>query len=207
MAYFKADADTVDQLISEGAISVVINDSDLKLYHDIYAKVRNDGNYHSIRALVQPHDLEVEQIARVFMGSPDFVYLAHEYVNSYIKYKRERGDFWRIPAETLAAEAGDCDDMAILLCSILRNYLPPEKVFCAFGTWVIGGKIEGHMFVVTDDLQGEDIILESTMEPGVAQKGTYVIYGIFNDKYAYSTDLGVKEFDLLPIGTEVPMEV
>jgi hypothetical protein len=33
-----------------------------------------------------------------------------------------RGEFWRMPSETLADKAGDCEDMAILLASMLLNY-------------------------------------------------------------------------------------
>ncbi len=42
-------------------------------------------------------------------------------------------DFWRMPAETLEDKAGDCEDMAVLLASMLSNYNEER-----FAIWVLG---------------------------------------------------------------------
>ncbi|MBA7697555.1 hypothetical protein ES703_106222 [subsurface metagenome] len=197
MDFFKTGEESVKQLVKNGAISIVAGDSKIKRYDDLLADVRHDQKHHSIRSLVQPDDQEVRDIARVLMQAPDFTSVAQEFVNSFTTYGSEVGDFWRTPSETLEKRTGvDCDDSAILLCSLLRNYMPPDQVYCAFGLWAMGGKTDGHMFVVTKGEGGEDRILESTAPPGKSLRGKYIIYGMFNDCYAFSTDIGLKEFDL-----------
>jgi len=211
MTYFKIGEESVKQLVKNGAISIVAGDSKIKRYDDLLADVRHDHEHHSIRSLVQVDDPEVREIARVLVQATDFISAAQEFVNSFTTYGSEVGDFWRTPSETLEkstlapTEAGvDCDDSAILLCSILRNYMPPEQVYCAFGLWTLGGKSDGHMFVVTQGEGGEDRIIESTAPPGKVTRGKYVIYGMFNDSYAFSTDIGIREFDLKTVELAEP---
>ena len=199
MAYFKTDESAVKEMVKNGAISIVAGDSKLKRYDDLLADVRHDNKYHSIRSLVQLDDPEVRDIARVLVQAPDFISVAQEFVNSFTTYRSEVGDYWCEPSETLAARAGDCDDLGILLCSILRNYMPPENVYCAFGLWTIGGKASGHLWVITEGEGGDDRILEATAGPGRPTKGKYVIHCIFNDKYCFATDIGLREFDLKPV--------
>ena len=182
-------------------ISVVVGDGKIKRYDDLLADVRHDHEHHSIRSLVQPDDPEVRELARVLVQAPDFLSSAQEFVNSFTTYGSEVGDFWRTPSETLEKSEEkdpgvDCDDSAILLCSILRNYVPPDQVYCVFGLWAMGGKTDGHMWVITAGEGGEDRIIESTASPEKSLRGKYVIYGMFNDKYCFSTDIGLKEFDL-----------
>ncbi len=49
-----------------------------------------------------------------------------------------RGDFWRLPVETIRDETGDCEDTALLLASMLLNY--NERRYPA---WIIGLKTPG----------------------------------------------------------------
>lgn len=199
MAYFKTDQVAVEEMVKNGVISIIAGDSKLQQYDDLLADVRHDHNYHSIRSLVQPDDPEVRDIARVLVQAPDFITGTQEFVNSFTTYRPQVGDYWATPGETLAQEAGDCDDKAILLCSLLRNYYAPDQVFCAFGLWRVGGKTSGHMWVVTEGEGGEDRIIEATARPSKPLRGKYIIHGIFNDKYAFSTKTGIREFDLKPI--------
>ena len=170
----------------------------LKQYFDLKADVRGDGEYHSIRELVQLDDPEVRDVARVLVQADDFVSAAQDFVDSFTTYQREIGDYWTIPSEVLETRAGDCDDKAILLCSILRNYIGPEDVFCAIGTQ--GG--EGHMWIVLSDPSGQDRIVEATAPSSRPVKGNYRLYAIFNDKYAFSYPEGLREFCLLPVEQE-----
>ena len=209
MTYFKIGEESVKQLVKNGAISIVAGDSKIKRYDDLLADVRHDQKHHSIRSLVQVDDPEVRDIARVLVQATDFISAAQEFVNSFTTYGSEVGDFWRTPSETLEKSdepdpGVDCDDSAILLCSILRNYIPPDQVYCAFGLWAMGGKTDGHMWVITGSEGGEDRILESTAPPGKSLRGKYVIYGMFNDKYCFSTDIGLKEFDLKTVELAEP---
>jgi hypothetical protein len=171
---------------------------ELKRYKDLRADVRYDRQYYSIRELVQPNDPLVQEIARVLVQAPDFVRAAQEFVNTFTTYRHEEGDYWATPGEVLVERAGDCDDKAILLASILRNYLPPNQVFCAVGLWGQNGKAEGHMWVVTGDEIREDRVVESTASPDKPPKGKYTLEAIFNDTYCFATDVGLREFDLRP---------
>jgi len=210
MTYFKIGEESVKQLMKNGTISIVAGDSKIKRYDDLLADVRHDHEYHSIRSLVQVDDPEVREVARVLVQASDFISAAQEFVNSFTTYGSEVGDFWRTPIETLEKSESlddpgvDCDDSAILLCSILRNYIPPDQVYCAFGLWAMGGKTDGHMFVVMKGEGGEDRIVESTAPPGKVTRGKYVIYGMFNDKYCFSTDIGLREFDLKTVELAEP---
>lgn len=168
----------------------------LKLYPEILADVRNNGQYYPIRALVQVNDPEVREIARVLVQADNFVEAAHEFVNSFTSYRGEIGDFWATPEEMLAVRAGDCDDSAILLCSLLRNYIPPEKVFVAIGVWTQGGKPDGHAWVIVQNEDGGDMVLESTTHPQNTLRGRYTLSAMFNDTYCFATDIGIKDFDL-----------
>lgn len=183
-------------------VSVIAGSGQIKEYKDLLAKVRYDGKYHSVKALVQPDNPEVREIARVLVQAKDFIGAAQEFVDSFTTYESEVGDYWAMPGETLDARACDCDDKAILLCSILRNYLPADQVYCAFGLWLLNGETSGHMYVVTEGEDGQDRIIEATAGPGKKSRGKYVLHGIFNDKYTFSTDIGLKEFDLKSVELE-----
>ncbi len=177
----------------------------LALYHELKADVRWTGQHHPIRELVQPAKPEVREVAQVLGQARDFVGAAQEFVDSFTTYQHEEGDLWRMPADTLARRAGDCDCKAILLCSILRNYFPAEKVFCAIGTWAVGGKEDGHMWVVMEGEGGRDRVIESTAPPGRPIRGDYKVMAIFNDKYAFATKEALEEFDLQPADGLVPV--
>jgi hypothetical protein len=182
----------------------------LELYSDLLADVRYDNRYHSIRGLVQPDEPTVVEIARVLVQAPDFISAAQDFVDSFTTYQREIGDYWATPGETLArAEGddglayGDCDDKAILLCSILRNYIPPDKVFCAFGMW----KGEGHMWVVAEGEGEEDRIVEATASSDKSIKDNYNLMAIFNDRYAFATDEAIRHFALRKVAAEREAEL
>lgn len=54
-------------------------------------------------------------------------------------------DYWRYPEETIKNRDGDCEDFAILLCSLLRAYgYSPDDVYVALG---MGSDDIGHAFV------------------------------------------------------------
>lgn len=181
---------------------VAVEAGKLRLYKELLANVRHDERYHPIKSLVQPDDPLVRDVARVLVQANDFIAAAQQFVDSFTTYQTEEGDYWTTPAEVLSARAGDCDDKAILLCSILRNYIPADQVFCAFGLWQLDGDLSGHMYVVTEGENGQDHIIESTAGPEKKTRGKYVLHGMFNDKYAFATDIGIREFDLKNIEAE-----
>jgi predicted transglutaminase-like cysteine proteinase len=57
-----------------------------------------------------------------------------------------RGDYWQTPEETLSYRTGDCEDFAILLCSLLRAYgIGAEEVYVAIG---VDDEEHAHAFVI-----------------------------------------------------------
>jgi len=55
---------------------------------------------------------------------------------TYVSDQQAHGtpDYWQLPAETLRLGAGDCEDFAILLCSLLRAAgAPADEVYVACG--------------------------------------------------------------------------
>lgn len=171
----------------------------LQQYGDLLANVRRDGIYHSIRDLIRPNDPLVQEIADVLIQTNDFIGAAQDFVDSFTTYEDEIGDYWGYPMETLAFKAGDCDDKAILLCSILRNYLPADEIFCAIGLWSVRGKEEGHMWDLFIDQKGKQRIIEATAPASRPRQGKYTLGAIFNDCYAFATTRALKEFALIPV--------
>ncbi len=168
-------------------------------YEDLLANVRWDGRYHSIRALVQPHDPDVMELAQILHGTPDFIEACHAFVHAFTTYQEEVGDYWRTPAESMDQKAIDCDDSAILLCSLLRNYLPPDQVFCSVGIWAKRGKSGGHMWVTVKEFGKPARLLESTGPSTREPSGVYHLSALFNDEYTFATKRGLKEFGLIPV--------
>lgn len=59
-------------------------------------------------------------------------------------------DYWQTPEETLSYSSGDCEDFAVLLCSLLRAYgIAAERVYVALGV-DDGSEEPGHAFLIED---------------------------------------------------------
>ncbi len=168
----------------------------LRRYLELFADVRYNDRYNPIRALVMPDDPEIKEVAQILHRAPDFIAACQEFVHSFTTYKHEPGDYWATAVETLHFKKGDCDCLGILLCSLLRNYIPAEKVFCAIGTWDLNGSPEGHLWVVTEGEDGQDRDIESTSGPDRPVRGEYKLYAMFNDWYTFASPEGLAVFDL-----------
>jgi len=152
------------QLISRQSTRVAYED------HHILVSVREPGEWYDILDFVQPDNPDV--LAVLSHCGPDRWSL-YDFVCRNINYRRDIGEFWQIPSETLANEWGDCEDSAILLCSLLQN------AYVALGNY--GG--QGHAWVL--DEEGE--ILESTYTSArrVADPENYITYALFNHLGTY----------------------
>jgi len=82
-------------------------------------------------------------------------------------------DYWQLPAETLALGTGDCEDYAILLCSLLRAYgVSADQVYVAVGQT---STKEDHAWLVEKYYKGIWRIID---------RGTPIIAGSLSDTYS-----------------------
>lgn len=84
------------------------------------------------------------------------------FVADKIVYQAGRGrDPWQFPDETLAIKAGDCEDRAFLLASLLLAAgISPYNVRVAFGQMVVEGKPHDHMWVMYKNERGYWTLIE-----------------------------------------------
>ncbi|MBA7689499.1 hypothetical protein ES703_98007 [subsurface metagenome] len=89
-----------------------------------------------------------------------------------ISYRRDIGEFWQLPSETIARVQGDCEDASILLASLLRNFTNAYVVLGNYQGW-------GHAWVASE---GE--ILEATYSEAraVPDPEAYCPYLYFSDQ-------------------------
>lgn len=100
-------------------------------------------------------------------------------------------DYWQPPSLTLQTRVGNCAVKSFLLCSLLRNELPADLVYCTLGN-LYNGKAGGHAWC-TLKLDDEEYVMESTMPTapplvpvGAAKRYEPVHY--FNDKSVHAVE-------------------
>jgi hypothetical protein len=126
---------------------------------------------------ITPNALDVQslyqQLTEGISGSQERIITCWQWVASQVKYvKFVKGylwvngrssvqkDYWSPPSLTLQTLVGNCAVKSFLLCSLLRNELPPDQVYCTLGN-LYNGKTGGHAWV-TLNLDGEEYVMEST---------------------------------------------
>jgi len=105
-------------------------------------------------------------------------------------------DYWQTSEETLSSRTGDCEDFAILLCTLLRAYgIDSQQIYVALGVDDDG---YGHAFMIENwYLDGEWRAIEpqapTQVFPGHrkfnlidVQLDEYEIFTDFNDIYYYT---------------------
>jgi predicted transglutaminase-like cysteine proteinase len=136
-----------------------------------------------------------------------------EWVTTNIAYQSDSdlfhaGDYWQFPVEIIENGAGDCEDIAILLCSLLRAAgVPPEEVYVAVGT--IKGTNDAHAYLFEHKSKGVWRVIEPQVSPILSNltsdMADWVVTAdysskltCFNDKYVFAglptTAAGVYEF-------------
>ena len=134
--------------------------------------VRGSGQYIDIREFIQPFDPTVVAVARQI--GPDVNGLL-DWVCRNIEYRGEAIEYWRFPAETLAGQ-GDCEDTALLLTSMLRNFYSADMVSCVIGEY----SGYGHAWCQFD----QDVLETTLNRAGFVDKQDYIPHVAFNDLVA-----------------------
>jgi len=110
---------------------------------EIAAKVQEVTNGYSSKYLWRDYGRLYMWIIRNIQYSLDSpTPLLPEYINGALEW---RGDFWRMPVETLRDETGDCEDTALLLASMLLNYNQRRFPVWIVGVRTFGLKPEAHI--------------------------------------------------------------
>ncbi|MBA7712193.1 hypothetical protein ES703_121163 [subsurface metagenome] len=81
--------------------------------------VRYPGQWQDLQDFVQPDNPDVLAIYQQF--GPDYWSL-YDFVCRNIDYRLDIGEWWSFPSETIKRGSGDCEDSAILTCSLLNNF-------------------------------------------------------------------------------------
>lgn len=102
-----------------------------------------------------------------------------------------QNDFWQSPSQVITTQVGNCANKSFLLCSLLRNILPPDQVYCTLGN-LYNGKPGGHGWV-TAKIADEEYIMESTTPTApplvpVSAAKRYEAVHYFNDSQIYAVE-------------------
>jgi transglutaminase-like putative cysteine protease len=124
-----------------------------------------------------------QEIDYVTEGNPR----EYSYPKSFLEYKFE---FWQLPRETIAWGSGDCEDQAILLCTMMRIAgVPASDVRVCLGLMYVGGVIVGGHAWCEFKYGTTWYVLESTCyDCGFIERRDYYdlyspeVWGWFNDE-------------------------
>jgi len=136
------------------------------------------GKPEEMKRYITPDDPEVKAAVNDILSGywrwaySDFNAL-RQWVSSYVTYKSDQSvhgvsDYWQLPTETLSLGTGDCEDFAILVCTLLRAYgVPPDQVYVACASRE--GAEEGHAFLFERWYKG----IWQAIEP---QRGVWTVW-------------------------------
>jgi len=131
--------------------------------------VRYPGQLHDIRDFVQPDNPDVLAIfSRV---GPNYWSL-YDWVCRNISYRRDVGEWWSWPWETIKRGTGDCEDTTILLTSLLRNFTGAHVALGSFQGY-------GHSWC---QLDGQILETTYTSARPVPDPQDYCLYVCFSDQ-------------------------
>ena len=139
---------------------------------DYFVSVRHSRQWHNIKDFIMPSSPEVQRLY-LEVGADPWELL--DFVCRNVSYRRDEGEFWQFPKETIASRQGDCEDTSILLTSLLRNF---SDAYTVLGSY----KGLGHAWVN----RGDGTILETTYTQAsiVPDPEDYCPYFLFNEESA-----------------------
>ncbi len=142
-----------------------------------------------MQSFITPNDPAVQAVLNEILGQSlgifcDFEAL-RDWVSSHVSYRHDQdvhgvSEYWQYPSETLSLGTGDCEDFAILLCSLLRAYgVPADQVYVVVG---VSQENTGHAYLIEKWYQG---IWRVTEPQDGAWKG--VLFGDWSTLVSYET--------------------
>ena len=160
-----------------------------KTYRYPYLRFYNregDPNPHDVREFVTPNEPLVRDLAEYFVPTPgqSVFELAEDvtkWVYDNISYVLIGIEHWLYPVEVFDFGYADCQGMANLGCSILRNFLSTDEVLSAVG--MMGANL--HVWNVVNTEEGS-YIFDCTLGRGMGTEerlaALYLPLIYFNDK-------------------------
>ncbi len=160
--------------LRRGLPALFLPQSQARVYRrngECLVSVRYPGQWCNLQDFVQPDNPDVLAVYSQIGPDPWALY---DFVCRNIDYRRDWGEFWQTPSETLRGY-GDCEDSALLLTSLIRAGGIPNA-YVALGEY----QGWGHAWVVSGD--GE--VLEATFTEArhVPHPEHYCPYVCFNDQ-------------------------
>jgi len=137
---------------------------------DYFVSVRRPGEWHNIKDFIMPDVLEVR---RLYSQIGAKVWDLFDLVCRNFSYRRDIGEFWQFPEETIARKQGDCEDTSILLASLLRNF---SNAYTVLGSH----KNLAHAWVV--DQAGRILETTYTQASTAPDPEDYRPYFLFNEQ-------------------------
>ena len=174
----------------------------VKLYdiYNKYGKITNKLNY---RMYLQFPNSSISNLVTSIVGkadtSDDKVYKIIEWVQKNITYKSDlsnygRDEYWALPSQTLQKKAGDCEDGAFLIHSmLLAAGVNPDRIRTYGGLvkdYSIGG-LGGHAWTVYKrQSDNQWVLLDWCYNPDdtlIEKRETFKEYKDYIDSYFYVT--------------------
>jgi predicted transglutaminase-like cysteine proteinase len=179
------------------------------------------GISHQAKKYVTPEDDEIQELVDDILNSNwrrsynDFDAL-RQWVTTNVRYKTDLNahgvsDYWQLPVETIEYGTGDCEDIAILLCTFLRAAgVPDNEVYVTIGRSNAGGG--SHAYLFEHCSKGIWNVVEPQMDPSTSVLSfQFLDYAMtydysndiacFNDKYYFEgsppLNEGVHEFEMM----------
>jgi len=155
------------------------NINQLKEQIDVYQKLKTND----MTVFVTPNNEKIKSfVNQIDTDDPVNIY---RFVRDEIKYLEDyltydyRFEYWQFPEETLTLKTGDCEDQAILLCTLFRaKGYTPEEVKIAFGLTTAN---TGHAWVELF-YQGDWIVFDPTSSSSAYMEKTRY-YSLINVNY------------------------
>jgi predicted transglutaminase-like cysteine proteinase len=172
-----------------------------------------------IKAYITPNCTLVLDRLQDILGDPPYELTKagfdaiRDWVAANVEYKSDEEqwgveEYWQTPEETLSLYTGDCEDFAVLLCTLLRAYgIGEEQIYVAVG---VDNEGYGHAFLIENwYLDGEWRAIEPQVETQTFPRGRrfqdynladfkllrdYEIVLGFNDSYYYDESFPWDEY-------------